>query len=457
MFKVKLIFIVSSCLLLLGAACKTAYAQTGIVSVAIGLSGLPIDTVGVPATSAYIDVIEHICFDGQGNLYINWWSSICKVDTAGIIRRYAGDPYVERVSGDGGPAVAAYMYDNAAMAADKHNNLYFAQNGNYCVRRIDAATGIITRIAGNGRPYHGGDNGPATSASFGALGGIAIDTTGNIYLADVFSRRIRKIDTSGIITTIAGTGVPGPESADSVPATAANIYSPYGLHLSHDGYLYFYSTAIRRLHLATGMISTFAGDGTVGYGGDGGPASAAKISFCHSITSDRFGNVFFTDRDNHTVRMVNSHRYVYRVAGTGIAGWSWVGADMRSDTTQLNDPRGIAVDTCGNVFICDRGNRVVWKVTFSSCNVLSTPDEPLLAAGELVLCPNPSTDKVTITSTVPIRSLRVMSINGQVLTTQSVGNEQKAIIETTYLSPGTYLLETICTDGSVLHNRFIKQ
>jgi hypothetical protein len=224
------------------------------------------------------------------------------------------------------------------------------------VRKIAAATGIITTVAGTGTAGFSGDGRPATSARLDGPEFLAVDTAGNLYIADFGNDRVRKVAAAtGIITTVAGTGTGG-FSGDGGPATSAQINGPEGLAVDITGNLFIadsYNDRIRKVAAATGIITTVAGTGTPGFSGDGGPATSAHLSEPVGIAVDSLGNIFICDSDNHRVRKV--------AASTGIITTVAGNAQFREDpgdngpatSALLAIPVSVAVDTSGNLYISD--------------------------------------------------------------------------------------------------------
>jgi hypothetical protein len=258
---------------------------------------------GGPATSAMIFNAHGIAVDSSGNLYIadtdNW--RIRKVSTSGIISTVAGKG-TEGFSGDGGAATSAELYP-WGVALDPSGNLYIADGRNYRVRKV-STSGIISTVAGNGTRGFSGDGGPATSAELGSPSGVAVDSPGNIYIDDEGNDRIRKVDISGIITTVAGGGSNG--LAEGGPATSAEISDPVALAVDSGGNFYFADVnngRIRKVSTA-GIITTVAGNGDYGYNGDNIPALSAKLSTLWGVAVDSAGDVYFADEQNQRIRKV---------------------------------------------------------------------------------------------------------------------------------------------------------
>jgi sugar lactone lactonase YvrE len=247
------------------------------------------------------------------------------------------------------------------IAVDSAGNLFIAETSNHRIRRVDAATGVMTTIAGVGTAGWSGDGGPATSAQLDLPRGIAVDGLGNLYIADTFNQRIRKIDTTGTITTIAGTGTPSFDITDMF-ATAAALSSPAGVAVDGLGNVYIADTgnSAIRLVTTTGRIMTIAGDGTSGYLGDNGPAVMAELANPSGVAVDRQGNVLIADSGNSLIRRIDaSTQRITTIAGNMLA--TDLGDNGPALAAQLASPSRVAVDGFGNLYIADTFNhRVRW-------------------------------------------------------------------------------------------------
>jgi hypothetical protein len=320
-------------------------------------------TDGGLATEARLFSPIGVAVDFSNNIYIVDQCRIRKVDTDGIITTVAGDTCGD--SGDGGPAIQAQLLDPSHVAVDAAGNLYIADT--FRVRKVDV-NGIITTVAGDGQSGYSGDGGPATEASFMGVRGVALDVAGNLYIADQGNNRIRKVDTNGIITTIAGSGMQGYEG-DGGPATEAKLYRPLSVAVDVSGNLYIAddgNNCIRKVE-KNGIITTIAGNGTEGYGGDNGPATLAQLRYPSGVATDVFGNLYIADRGNNRVRGVkdifvpeDTFNIIVTAAGNGIMGYSGDGGP--STEAQLSRPTGVAVDASNNLYIADYLNHRVRKV-----------------------------------------------------------------------------------------------
>ncbi len=375
-----------------------ANARSQIISTLAGNGTQGYTGDGVLAQYAEFNCPNNIAVDKQGRVYVAdfWNGRIRVVTTDGYVISVAGNG-TDTHSGDGGPATAAGLNSPVDIAIDKFGNVYIAcdsltnpsttsytYSGSY-IRKVDTA-GIITTLAGNGTIGPAGDNGPAANASFYSATGIAVDDTGNVYVSDA-AGSVRKINTSGIITTVAGNNTFG-FTGDNGPATAAQLYGPNDVSVDHSGNLFiadFGNNRIRKVD-AMGVISTVAGcDSVAAYGGDNGPATAAHLAWPCGISVDDTGNIYIADRANARIRKVNVLGVISTVAGDSVFGYSGDGG--LADTAELYNPMGVAIDTLGNFYIADFGNEDVRMVTAYS----ATKVHPLLThTGELHIWPEPN-------------------------------------------------------------------
>jgi len=313
-------------------------AATGVITTVAGNGTCTINSANSecfsgdngPATSAPLNYPQGLAIDGAGNLYITDTTDIVirKVSAAtGIITTVTGNngasdvcgPTNSTCLGDGGPAASATIGGAYGLAVDGAGNLYIADTGKFRIRKITAATGIITTVAGTGAQSYSGDNGPATSATMSTPYGLAVDGSGNLYIADQGNNVIRKVTAAtGIITTVAGTGAQG-YSGDNGPATSAELYYPYDVKVDAAGNLYIADASnerIRMVSAATGIITTVAGNGYTtlylgyylmgGYSGDNGLATSAELNGPTGIALDGGGNLYVVDSQNNRIREVTA-------------------------------------------------------------------------------------------------------------------------------------------------------
>ena len=266
-------------------------------------------------------------------------------------------------TGDGSAAISATINHPAQIAIDGSGNIYFAETNNNVIRKISTA-GIISTVAGTGIGGFSGDGGPATVAQLNGPYGIDIDASGNLYISDFSNNRMRKVSTSGIITTIAGTGTGG-YTVDGIAATASELNHPGFFRIDKSGNIFISDNANQRVRKinTSGIISTFAGNGLAGYLGDGGQATAARLYYPDGIWIDSSGNVYIGDAGNNVVRKVNTSGIINTIAGTGIGSFS--GDGSAATTATLYTPQALFVDNAGNVYIPDTHNSRIRVVNTS--------------------------------------------------------------------------------------------
>src|SRR5215217_9327185 len=322
---------------------------------------------GGPATEAGLCGPTDVALDAEGNMYISDTGEYCsgpggdtvrKVDPHGTITTVAGTGEAG-FSGDGGPATKARLDFPSAVAVDREGNLYIADGSNYRIRKVDEG-GIITTFAGTGKARHSGDGGPATSAQLREPDQMTFDAKGNLYLADYTS--VRKIDPSGTITTVAGTGRFG-FSGDGGPATEAKLTAS-DVALDDKGNLYISDTEHHRIRKVDrdGIIHTVAGTGKEGYSGDGGPATKAALALPTGIAVDGEGNLFIACHHNSRVRKVDRNGTITTFAGTGQMGFNHEKGPARK--VMLNQPWDVYFDDgSGVLYIADAFNSRIRAVS----------------------------------------------------------------------------------------------
>ncbi|MGZ3866930.1 MAG: NHL domain-containing protein [Bacteroidia bacterium] len=339
--------------------------QSQILSTVAGNGTAAFSGDGGPANVASIQDLRNVILDNVGNLYISDLGNyrIRKVSPLGIITTFAGGG---GSIGDGGPATSAQLYQPIGMCIDKNGNFYIADSWNERIRKIDIG-GTITTVAGDGTQAYGGDGGPATSAQLNTPYDMVVDTAGNIYIADWGNNRIRKIDhLTGYISTVAGTGVAG-NSGDGGPAISAQIDHPTCLAIDVTGNIYIGddgNSNIRKID-GSGIISTVAGIGGAGFSGDGGPAISAAFDGIRQLHFDKAGNLFVAENYNHCVRKIDAGGIVSTAAGIGAS--SSVSPDGSQAPFMLSYVIGVTTDSLGNIYVSEYGSN---KIRY----VCSTPD-----------------------------------------------------------------------------------
>jgi gliding motility-associated-like protein len=332
-----------------------------------------------------------IDIDNQGNLYISDGANsvIRKISTSGVVSTLAGNGSYG-YSGDGGPAILAQFRYTGSIALDNIGNVFVCENNSNVIRKINTA-GIITTIAGNGLFGYNGDGDLATAAEVYATD-IAVDNSGNIYFADYAHARIRKINSAGIISTIAGTGAFG-TSGDGGPAILAEII-PRGIAVDNSGNVYIADNnfSIRKIN-SLGIISTIAGvDRIHGYAGDGGPAITAFLDSPYDMDIDEAGNIYIADYGNLRIRKIDGSGIITTIAGTGELGYNGDGG--LAILAQITYPTCVIVDKNSNVYFADPTNHTVRKVnsclnTVNSSLTISTSSTSVCKGDIITFTANP--------------------------------------------------------------------
>ena len=350
---------------------KTQTAETGYI----------IDTVAGGGDLAGLIQPYGVAVDDRGNIYyVDFWDHrVLRIDPSGVIPTIvagtgpgAGAGGAGGYGGDGGPAVEAQLYGPRGVAVDSTGNLYIADSTNHRIRRVDPS-GIITTVAGTGSEGFSGDGGPAVRAQLDDPSGVVVDPAGNLYIADRENHRIRKVDASGIITTIAGKDFGVEVGNRPYWALDAQLNGPYLVATDAAGNVYFSEISaapnssfpaggnyrIRKVD-ASGIMTTVAGNGKTGFSGDGGPAVEAMINGGGGIATDAKGNVYFTDRANHRIRRVDAAGIISTIAGSGGYGsheeGGFGGDGGPAVEARLNFPIDVAADSAGNLYISDSEN-----------------------------------------------------------------------------------------------------
>jgi hypothetical protein len=321
---------------------------------------------GGPAAQARLNMPFDVAFDAAGHLYFSdtFNHRIRRVDArTGTITTVAGRG-TKGFSGDGGPATRAELDEPYGVAIDRDGTFYFADRLNRRVRRVDGKSGVIATVAGDGSKSFSGDGGPAAKAGLVEPNGVALDGRGHLYIADVADHRVRVVDLdSGLIRTFAGNGR-GRHDGDGGPAASASIFGARAVEVGPDGTVYILEReghSLRTVEPKTGVITTVAGSGKKGYSGDGGPARSATFNGPKELAIDETGNIFVVDTENHAIRRIDVRtRMITTLAGNGTLGGRGDGGPATA--AQLDRPHGVAIGPGGRVIIGDTGNHRLRQV-----------------------------------------------------------------------------------------------
>ena len=341
------------------AAPVVCRAQQGAITTVAG-GGTQVPGDFGPAINAALSGPNGVAADSAGNIYIVQSDRISKVSTAGIITTLAGGGPIGTL-GDFGLATAVEINNPSSVAVDSAGNVYIGDPFHQRVRKVNTA-GVITTVAGMGNQGYSGDGGLAIGAALNDPASLAVDSAGNLYIADSGNFRVRKVDTRGIITTVAGNGSLN-EFGDLGLAIGAGINYPAAVTVDGAGNLYIISKLgdrVRKVNKA-GIITTVAGIGTNGFSGDGGLAINARLNVATGLAADSAGNIYIADSSNFRIRRVDTGGIITTVAGNGISGFS--GDFGPATSAEMVDPLGVAADSAGNFYISDSNTHRVRKVT----------------------------------------------------------------------------------------------
>jgi len=354
--------------------------------------------VGGPAIAAEFSYADGMAINSKGDIYFTDTGNnlVWKIAAGtGVISVAAGNG-TRGYSGDGGPATDAELDYPEAVALDASGNLYITDTDNYAIRMVSASTGIITTIAGNGTYGYTGDNGPATAAQLGGPQGLALDTSGNLYISDGNNEVIRKVNlNTGIITTFAGSGS-YTFGGDGGQALAAGIPYPSVLAVDGTGNLYIAegSYRVRKVTVSTGIITTVAGNGSYGYSGDGGQATNAEIG-AQGLAFDSAGNLYISGYPNAVREVSATTGVITTIVGNGYYGYN--GDGISSTAAELAYPEGIAFDASGSLYIADQENYRVRKVVFQAAPPV-TVSPASLSFGGVTVGTTSTSQQVTLTN-----------------------------------------------------------
>ena len=340
---------------------------SGTITTVAGAGANGFSGDGGPATSAALSNPYGVTATADGTLFIADTGNhrIRRVDPTGVISTVAGSgpfhPAPGSFGGDGGPAVSTTLNSPSAVSTAPDGTLYINDQGNNRIRRVTPG-GTIGTLAGNGFANYGGDGGTATSASLYTPRGVAVAADGSLYIADTNNHRVRRVSPSGAISTLAGSGTPG-FSGDNGQANSAQLNAPSAVAVAPDGTLYIADTNNNRVRTVTpaGVISTLAGTGIPAFSGDGGPPASASLQAPYGVALGADGALFIADTGNHRIRKVPRGGTIATAAGSASGGFG--GDEGPATSARLNAPRGVELAADGTLFIADTGNNRVRKVT----------------------------------------------------------------------------------------------
>lgn len=441
-------FFATLCLFVLCRICVFSQVIVTIAGTgAIGYSG-----DGGPSTNAVLYGPTGVFVDDTGNILFCDHTTIRKIKPAygGVISTVVGLS-ISGYSGENIPAVYAEINGVRDIFQDHKGNMYLPDAGNNRLRKVDKH-GIIKTIAGTGVAGYNGDGIPATAAQLNSPFGVAVDDTGNVYIADMYNYRIRKIDTFGMISTVCGTGVAG-FSADGGFADTSRLNYIGSVRVSKLGELIIGdNTRIRKVGI-DGKLITIAGTETSGYSGDGGPATAARIGG-GMFGIDASGNIFLSDAINSKIRKIDTAGIITTIAGSpGGGGYGGDGGNPLA--ALLAAPSGVAVNNEGDVFIGDLANNRIRMVTYHPIAVNNT-DAPV--DQRMSIFPNPATDQFTVTFTTTVRSsfpLIIRDIYGREIDKLSITANEPLLLPSC-LPPGVYTISVISGGQSFSTKLYVK-
>jgi sugar lactone lactonase YvrE len=418
-----------------------ANAQVRIITTVAGNGVMGYGGDGFSAPGGTLSGPLAVAVDYSGNVYIAdfYNNRVREVNTAGIITTYVGNGNVGN-SGNGSIASNAEIIPSG-LVVDKTGNLYISDEDYDVIRKV-SPTGIISAFAGNGLFKDAGDSGSAASASFRNPVGLAIDKLGNMYIADVSNHVVRKIAPTGIVTKFAGTDTTSGYSGDGGKAADAKLDSPYAVAVDTRGNVYISdlgNNVVRKVDTGNN-ISTYVGTGIRGYYGDNMAATIAQVNSPRGIAVDTFGNLYIADGNNNVIRMVDTGRIITTVVGNGTQGFS--GDLGNAISANLYNPYGIAVDAYRTIYFTDANNQRVRKAYFESLGVNN-----IAATTVVELFPNPVANSFTVTGLHTSDKLVVCDLAGrQVTKTWEVKNDGEQTFAVNELTAGMYMVEVL--DGA---------
>jgi len=396
---------------------------------------------GSVSTAATLHAPRDVKYASNGYTYILDYTNyrIRRINPSGNIVTIAGNG-VNGNSGDGSVSTSASVWATG-IALDNENNLTIADGYHGVIRKINAS-GIINTIAGIGLGGNSGNGGPATLAAFGLVHGIAYDADNNLYLADATNHIVRRINAAGIISRFAGDDTAG-YAGDDGPAITARLDSPYAVAADHKGNVYISdikANVVRKVN-AAGIITTYAGTGTIGHTGDGGLAGAATLNRPAGLAVDATGNLYIADADNDVIRMVDTAGIITTIIGNGTPGF---GGDLGYvDGCNLHTPFGVSVAADGSVYIADANNQRIRK-TYATVGVTGIP-----SASAITVYPNPAAATCIVTGAADGDIITVSDIAGRAVSSV-VASSAGTGLNVSNLVTGMYFVRVVNKDGNLI-------
>jgi len=399
---------------------------------------------GGPATLAEVDGPNAVQIDHSGNIYLvdQQNARIRLINTNGIISTFAGNGTVG-YSGDGGPATAAEFDQPTVTTFDSLQNIYIVDCNNYRIRKINTS-GIITTIAGNGLQGYSGNGGAATLAELSLPSCVIVDDTGNLYIDDAWNNVIRKVNTSGMIEPFAGNNMEG-YSGDGGNAMLAELSKPFRIVFDKQWNMYIadsYNSRIREIN-SLGIITTIAGNGVASFAGDGGPGTASEIDMPYGLTIDDSGKIYIADTYNNRIREINTSGIISTIAGNGTSGYS--GDAGPCTAAEINWPTGVSLDYRNNLYIDDYYNNRVRKIIFPTSAGIA---EILAETDKISSYPIPTTGFFTVSGISAGQTIELYNYLGlKVLSV--ISHQLSANFDISNQANGIYFLQILNKDGSM--------
>lgn len=413
---------------------------------------------GGPATAAILNQANGGAFDKVGNFYVSEiiGHRVRRINPSGIISRVAGTGSSGAL-GDWGAATAAQLSQPTDAVVDTLGNIYISDQANFKIRKVDVVTGTISTVAGTGVGGYNGDGIPGTIAQINVSEQIWVDKAGNLFVCDKSNWRVRKVNTLGIISTVAGGAFSGTGSGDGGPATAAGFNLITGVAVDDTGNIFiadFNTGRIRKVN-TLGIINTIAGNGLLTYVGDGMSAITAQFSPIR-LTFDTAKNLVVADKINRRVYKIDNAGVFHCIAGNGGTGFSGDGGSATAAT--LDFPAGITYDPCGNLYISESApNKRVRKVSFNpTCDLESLRTNVISNNENISIYPNPANDELHIDNAKPGTKYEVVSIVGAVVHSGTLQAKENSI-PIRNLPPGIYMLALTNEQGIRTVHKIIKE